>query len=95
MVAQEQGFIHEVLSKISPFLSVLFWVRNPPKPGAEAVLKKYGFINIVIIIQKVVPESFFLIRTFRSWSFNRHFFFVNRNLVRLLNQERKQYMKTY
>ena len=69
IVAQEQGFIHESLSKISPFLSVLFWVRNPRKTGAEAVLKKYGFVNIVIIIQKVVPESFFLIRTFCSLEF--------------------------
>ena len=81
------------MSKISPFLFVLFWIRYLPKTGAEAILKKYGCVNIVIIIQEVVPESFFKFKPFVPWSFNRHLFFGKSQFGScLLNQERKQYI---
>ena len=68
-------FIHESLSKISPFILVLFRFRNIQKTVAYlSRLKKSGFVNIVTIKQKVVHESFFKFAPFVPWSFNRHFF---------------------
>ena len=68
-------FIHESLSKISPFILVLFRFRNIQKTVAYlSRLKKSGFVNIVIIKQKVVHESFFKFAPSVPLSFNRHFF---------------------
>ena len=66
--------------------------QNQLKTDSEAVLKKYDFVNIVIIIQKVVPESFLYICTFCSLEFFQSVFYLNRNLVRLLDQERNLYI---